>query len=191
MFVKSCTKKIKTIQKKTFFKTSKKIIVGQDYMIPYTDIIDFWAGKGVDGFRCDMVELVPPQFFRWLISKVKEKYPELIFIAEVYKKDLYWEYIRKVGFDFLYDKSGLYDTLRAVVDKNVNDNGMPVELWQSAVGITGNWQYLDDLQPHMLNFLENHDEQRFGSDFFGKDAKNTFAALAVSLYMNTAPFIQG
>lgn len=153
------------------------------------DIIDFWAGKGVDGFRCDMVELVPPQFFRWLISKVKEKYPELIFIAEVYKKDLYWEYIRKVGFDFLYDKSGLYDTLRAVVEKNVNDNGMPVELWQSAVGITGNWQYLDDLQPHMLNFLENHDEQRFGSDFFGKDAKNTFAALAVSLYMNTAPFM--
>ncbi len=153
------------------------------------DIIDFWAGKGVDGFRCDMVELVPPQFFRWLISKVKEKYPELIFIAEVYKKDLYWEYIRNVGFDFLYDKSGLYDTLRAVVEKNVNDNGMPVELWQSAVGITGNWQYLDDLQPHMLNFLENHDEQRFGSDFFGKDAKNTFAALAVSLYMNTAPFM--
>ena len=153
------------------------------------DIIDFWAGKGVDGFRCDMVELVPPQFFKWLICKVKDKYPELIFIAEVYKKDLYWEYIRKVGFDFLYDKSGLYDTLRAVVEKNVNDNGMPVELWQSAAGITGNWQYLDDLQPHMLNFLENHDEQRFGSDFFGKDAKNTFAALAVSLYMNTAPFM--
>lgn len=153
------------------------------------DIIDFWAGKGVDGFRCDMVELVPPQFFKWLISKVKEKYPELIFVAEVYKKDLYWEYIRNVGFDFLYDKSGLYDTLRAVVEKNVNDNGMPVELWQSTAGITGNWQYLDDLQPHMLNFLENHDEQRFGSDFFGKDAKNTFAALSVSLFMNTAPFM--
>lgn len=153
------------------------------------DIIDFWASKGVDGFRCDMVELVPPQFFRWLISKVKENYPDVIFIAEVYKKELYSDYIRSVGFDYLYDKSGLYDTLRTVVEKNVNDNGMPVELWQSATGITRNWQFLSDLQPYMLNFLENHDEQRFASDFFGKDAVNTFAPLYVSLYLNTAPFM--
>ena len=153
------------------------------------DIIDFWAGKGVDGFRCDMVELVPPQFFKWLISSIKAKYPETIFIAEVYKKELYGEYIREIGFDYLYDKSGLYDTLRTVVEKNVNDNGMPIELWQSATGITRNWQFLGDLQPYMLNFLENHDEQRFASEFFGKEARNTFAPLYVSLYLNTAPFM--
>ena len=153
------------------------------------DIIDFWASKGVDGFRCDMVELVPPQFFKWLISKVKEKYPHLIFVAEVYKKDLYRQYIREVGFDLLYDKSGLYDTLRAITDKSVNDNGMPVELWQSTQGITRNWQSLSDLQPHMLNFLENHDEQRFASEFFGKQAQKTLAPLFVSLYLNTAPFM--
>lgn len=153
------------------------------------DIIAFWAGKGVDGFRCDMVELVPPSFFKWLISKIKTEYPSLIFIAEVYKKELYGEYIRSVGFDYLYDKSGLYDTLRAVVEKNVSDNGMPVELWQSTSGITRNWQYLGDLQPYMLNFLENHDEQRFASDFFGKDAHNTFAPLYVSLFLNTSPFM--
>ena len=153
------------------------------------DIVDFWAGKGVDGFRCDMVELVPPGFFKWLIAKVKEKYPHVIFIAEVYKKELYNEYIRQIGFDYLYDKSGLYDTLRTVVEKNVNDDGMPVELWQSAMGITRNWQFLSDLQPYMLNFLENHDEQRFASEFFGKSSSNTYAPLYVSLYMNTAPFM--
>ena len=153
------------------------------------DIIMYWSAKGVDGFRCDMVELVPPQFFKWLITKTKETYPDIIFIAEVYKKDLYNEYIRNVGFDLLYDKSGLYDTLRTVVDKGINDNGMPVELWQSATGITRNWQFLGDLQPYMLNFLENHDEQRFGSDFFGKDGANTFAPLYVSLFLNTAPFM--
>lgn len=153
------------------------------------DIIRFWISKGVDGFRCDMVELVPPEFFKWLISKVKSENPDVIFIAEVYKKELYGEYIRGIGFDYLYDKSGLYDTLRTVVEKNVNDNGMPVELWQSATGITRNWQSLSDLQPYMLNFLENHDEQRFGSEFFGKDAANTFAPLFVSLFLNTAPFM--
>ena len=153
------------------------------------DIIDFWAGKGVDGFRCDMVELVPPAFFKWLIEKAKNKYPELCFIAEVYKKELYKEYIRNIGFDFLYDKSGLYDTLRTIVDKNQNDNGMPVELWQSTSGITRNWQFLGDLQPYMFNFLENHDEQRFASDYFGGEASRTFAPLYISLYLNTAPFM--
>ena len=153
------------------------------------DIIEFWVEKGVDGFRCDMVELVPPDFFRWLISEVKKNHPSIIFIAEVYKKELYGEYIRSVGFDYLYDKSGLYDTLRTVVEKSVNDNGMPVELWQSTSGITRNWQFLSDLQPYMLNFLENHDEQRFASEFFGKKASNTFAPLYVSLYINTAPFM--
>ena len=153
------------------------------------DILLYWAAKGVDGFRCDMVELVPPEFMKWIIAEVKAKYPSVIFIAEVYKKELYREYVRSVGFDFLYDKSGLYDTLRTVVEKNTDDNGMPVELWQSATGITRNWQFLSDLQPYMLNFLENHDEQRFASDFFGKDAYKTFAPLYVSLFLNTAPFM--
>ena len=169
-----------------------KINYGDEYTATWDkmyDIIDFWASKGVDGFRCDMVELVPPQFFKWLIPAVKKNHPSVIFIAEVYKKELYGEYIRSIGFDYLYDKSGLYDTLRTVVEKNVNDNGMPVELWQSATGITRNWQFLGDLQPYMLNFLENHDEQRFASEFFGKKAENTFAPLYVSLFLNTAPFM--
>lgn len=153
------------------------------------EIIDFWAAKGVDGFRCDMVELVPPQFFKWLIERIKKSYPHLIFIAEVYKKELYNEYIRNVGFDYLYDKSGLYDTLRTIVQKNAADDGTPVEMWQSATGITRNWQYLGDLQPYMLNFLENHDEQRFGSDFFGIRSQDTMASLAISLFLNTAPFM--
>ena len=153
------------------------------------DIVKYWASMGVDGFRCDMVELVPAEFMKWLIAEVKNEYPSVIFIAEVYKKELYNEYVRNVGFDFLYDKSGLYDTLRTIVEKNVDDNGMPVELWQSTMGITRRWQFLGDLQPYMLNFLENHDEQRFGSDFFGKDAKNTFAPLYTSLFLNTAPFM--
>ena len=153
------------------------------------DIVRFWAEKGVDGFRCDMVELVPASFFTWLIAEIKKDYPDIVFIAEVYQKDSYRKYIREAGFDFLYDKSGLYDTLRTIVTKNVDDNGMPVELWQSAEGITRNWQYLGDLQPYMLNFLENHDEQRFASGFFGKDGANSFAALNVSLCLNRAPFM--
>ena len=153
------------------------------------DIVNFWAGQGVDGFRCDMVELVPPAFFKWLISRIKKDRPDLLFVAEVYQKTLYSKYIREIGFDLLYDKSGICDTLRAIVEKNAKDSGVPVEDWQSAKRITWNWQSLGDLQPYMLNFLENHDEQRFASDFFGCDARNSYAALYTALYLNNAPFM--
>ena len=153
------------------------------------DIVNFWTGQGIDGFRCDMVELVPPAFFKWLISRIKKDRPDLLFVAEVYQKTLYSKYIREIGFDLLYDKSGIYDTLRAIVEKNAKDSGVPVEDWQSAKRITWNWQSLGDLQPYMLNFLENHDEQRFASDFFGCDARNSYAALYTALYLNNAPFM--
>jgi len=142
------------------------------------DIVRYWCRKGVDGFRCDMVEMVPKEFFSWLIPLIKKEFPGVIFIAEVYSKDLYFEYAESVGFDYLYDKSGLYDTLRAVAAGQ-----------GSVRGITWNWQGIDRIQPRMLNFLENHDEQRFASRFFGGEASRSFPYLAASLYLNTAPFM--
>lgn len=142
------------------------------------EIVRFWASKGVDGFRCDMVELVPPQFMQWLIASIKAEFPNIVFVAEVYQKDKYRMYVEQLGFDYLYDKCGLYDTLRAVCC-----NGA------SARGISWNWQFLGDLQPHMLNFLENHDEQRLASDFFLGSAEAGYAALGVSLLLNDAPFM--
>ena len=142
------------------------------------EIVRFWCRKGVDGFRCDMVEMVPKEFLSWLISGIKKEFPSVIFIAEVYTKDLYRTYVNEVGFDFLYDKSGLYDTLRAVVRGEA-----------SARALTWNWQFLGELQPRMLNFLENHDEQRFASDFYAGNAESAFAALAVSLLFGVSPFM--
>ncbi len=151
-------------------------------------ILHYWAAKGVDGFRCDMVELVPPEFFKWAIAELKKEYPGLLFVAEAYQKSLYGKYIREVGFDLLYDKSGLYDALVDIVkcdDLGQSDR----EAWQSAKRITSSWQNLGDLQRYMLNFLENHDEQRFASEFFGKEAEHSYPALAVSLMMNLTPFM--
>ena len=142
------------------------------------EILRFWALRGVDGFRCDMVELVPPEALKALISAVKAEFPDLLFVAEVYQKENYRRYLDDVGFDLLYDKSGLYDTLRGVCC-----NGA------SARGITWNWQWLGELQPRVLNFLENHDEQRLGSPEFLGDARRGYAPLACSLLLNTAPFM--
>ena len=142
------------------------------------EILLFWAARGVDGFRCDMVELVPADALGALIAELKAAYPDLLFVAEAYRKDNYRRYLDEVGFDLLYDKSGLYDTLRAVCCAGA-----------SARGITWNWQWLSDMQPRMLNFLENHDEQRLASPEFLGDARRGLAPLACSLLLNTAPFM--
>ncbi|MBQ6081290.1 MAG: alpha-amylase [Bacteroidales bacterium] len=141
------------------------------------DVLQFWAGKGVDGFRCDMVELVPADFFRWAIAQVRHKFPGTLFIAEAYDKGNYHRY-HDAGFDYLYDKSGFYDALREVCAGH-----------RPAYWLTGEWQFLGDLQPRMLNFLENHDEVRLASDFFLGNGRKGLAPLAVSMLFNTAPFM--
>ena len=142
-----------------------------------TAILLFWAKKGVDGFRCDMAEMVPAEFWAYAIAKVKEKYPKLIFVAEVYNPAEYRRYLQS-GFHYLYDKVGLYDTLRAVVRGEA-----------SASCITGQWQCVDDIRTHMLYFLENHDEQRIASDFFVGSGEKARPALAVSAFMGTNPLM--
>lgn len=141
-------------------------------------ILLFWASKGVDGFRCDMAEMVPVEFWHWAIAHVKRVHPELIFIAEVYNPAQYRSYIHHGGFDYLYDKVGLYDTLRAVVQGQ-----------GSAEAITHAWQFVDDIKGHMLNFMENHDEQRIASEFFAGSAEKGFPAMAVSTLMNASPIM--
>ena len=142
------------------------------------DILIFWAGKGIDGFRCDMAEMVPCEFWGWVIPKVKAQYPDITFIAEVYNPNEYRNYIHNGHFDYLYDKVGLYDTLRAVTCG-----------YQSATAITSCWQSIDDIKNHMLNFLENHDEQRIASDFFAGNAFKALPALIVSACMYTNPMM--
>ncbi len=142
------------------------------------DILLYWAAKGVDGFRCDMAEMVPVDFWGWVIPQIKEVYPEIIFIAEVYNPALYRDYVYRGGFDYLYDKVGLYDKLRDVVAGRC-----------STLEITGCWQNVQDIQDRMLNFLENHDEQRIASDFFAGDAVKGRPMLLVSALMNTNPMM--
>lgn len=142
-----------------------------------SEILLYWASKGVDAFRCDMAEMVPAAFWAWATAKVKAAYPHILFIGEVYNPSLYRTYISS-GFDYLYDKVGMYDTLRAVTCFHASANA-----------VTAAWQANDDISSHMLYFLENHDEQRIASDFFAGDANKGIPALGVSLLMRNNPFM--
>ena len=140
------------------------------------DILLFWASKGIQGVRCDMAEMVPVEFWRWAIAEVRRQYPDYLFIGEVYNPALYRQYV-EAGFTYLYDKVGMYDTLRDIIAGG------------SATRITSAWQSTDDIADHMLYFLENHDEQRIASQFFAGDAFKAVPAFVVSTLFRSCPYM--
>lgn len=142
-----------------------------------TEILLFWAAKGIDGFRCDMAEMVPHDFWAYATNIVKESFPNIIFIGEVYDTNQYRTYVAS-GFDYLYDKVGMYDCLRDVVCER-----------RPANSITYSWQNTDDIKDHMLYFLENHDEQRIASDFFCGDGAQAIPALVVAALLQKNPLM--
>ena len=142
-----------------------------------TEILMFWASKGVDAFRCDMAEMVPAEFWRFATHAVHEEYPHIQFIGEVYNPYDYRRYLLN-GFDYLYDKVGMYDTMRSVICHHAPTSA-----------ISYAWQQTDDIRDHMLYFLENHDEQRIASDFFAADGRKGVPAMIASVLMQQNPFM--
>ena len=140
------------------------------------DILLFWTGKNVDGFRCDMAEMVPVEFWNWVIPKIREVKPDIIFIAEVYNPDQYRSYIEQGRFDYLYDKVLLYDTLRLLV------NGQ-----RKAVDVAQVQKRLEGINHHMLHFLENHDEQRVASKQFAGGPWKALPAMVISATIDRGP----
>jgi glycosidase len=145
--------------------------------IKMKNILSYWAGMGVDGFRCDMAEMVPAAFWGWVIPEIKKSYPNVIFIAEIYNPADYSKYLFEGKFDYLYDKVGLYDALRRLIEGH--GNAMDItKVWQTESGEFSN---------RMLRFLENHDEQRIASRFFGNSAASAFPAFVLSATLHTGP----
>ncbi|MDR0295737.1 MAG: alpha-amylase [Prevotellaceae bacterium] len=159
-----------------WYETVKLNYAGTGLWQKMLDILLFWASKKIDGFRCDMVEMVPLEFWNWVIPKVKAQYPEVIFIAETYNPQTYKDYVTIGHFDYLYNKGGLYDTLREVICGR-----------RSTFEITHCWQAVEGICSHMLHFLENHDEQRIASHFFAGDPWKALPAMLVSAAMHQGP----
>ena len=143
------------------------------------DILAFWAAKGVDGFRCDMAEMVPIEFWNWVITDLKKKYPKLIFISEAYHTNEYKNFLINGKFDYLYDKVGLYDSVKRLIR---NEAGASVK------DISKVWQTESNgFSQHMLRFLENHDETRIASADFAGNAWYAVPGMVVIATLSSGP----
>jgi oligosaccharide 4-alpha-D-glucosyltransferase len=147
-----------------------------DSWVKYRDIVLYWTAKGVDGFRYDMAEMVPVEFWSYLNSSIKSANPDAFLLAEVYNPSLYRDYLQLGRIDYLYDKVGLYDALKPVMQGTAStDTIAPVHA-----------QVLD-IEEHMLHFLENHDEERIASSNFTGDATTGRPAMVVSALIGRSP----
>lgn len=147
-----------------------------DSWVKFKDITQFWLAKGVDGFRFDMAEMVPVEFWSYLNSHIKKTNPNAFLLAEVYNPSLYRDYIHKGKMDYLYDKVELCDTLKHIMrGHGSTDNLVPI------------LEGLSDVEHHMLHFLENHDEQRIASPEFAGNPWKALPAMVVSATSTTAP----
>lgn len=145
------------------------------------DILVYWAEKGVDGFRCDVAEMVPVEFWSWVIPEVKKVNPKLIFIGEAYNPTVYKQYVTQGKFDYLYDKVGLYDGLKRFIKDEPAAKVSDIQhVWQKESA---------GFDKHMLRFLENHDEERIASKGFAGDAKLAFPAMVISATLGKGPLM--
>ena len=147
-----------------------------DSWLKFRDITQYWLAKGVDGFRYDMAEMVPVEFWSYLNSHIKQTNPDAFLLAEVYQPHLYRDYIRLGKMDYLYDKVEFYDSLKRVMQGKGPTSAL-VETQQR----------MADIEHHMLHFLENHDEQRIASPEFAGDARKGMPAMVVSATISTSP----
>ncbi len=153
-----------------------------DTWLKMTDVLLYWTKKGVDGFRCDMAEMVPVEFWAYAIPKVKAINPEAVFIAEIYNPAEYRNYIFKGGFDYLYDKVGLYDGIRHIMEKKPGATTADItRVWQQESG---------DFANHMLRFLENHDETRLNTPAFAaSNFWSTIPGMVLTASMHDGPLM--
>ena len=142
----------------------------------FNNIAQFWLAKGVDGFRYDMAEMVPVEFWSYLNSHIKHTNPQAFLLAEVYNPKLYREYLYLGKMDYLYDKVDFYDHLKLVMQGKASTDNLVIIQNQFA-----------DIEHNLIHFLENHDEQRIASPEFAGNAMLGMPAMVVSATISTSP----
>jgi glycosidase len=132
-------------------------------------VIEHWQSLGVDGFRCDMSHMVPPEVWSWAIAQARTRNPEVFFIGEAYDDDpskvpgsdpvvsgLNWGKgnvlfdLLNAGFDAVYD-APVYRALKRIYDGSGWANDLDGEIRDAFIC------------HNSVRYAENHDEVRLAA----------------------------
>ncbi|HEX8897309.1 MAG TPA: alpha-amylase family glycosyl hydrolase, partial [Chthoniobacterales bacterium] len=132
-------------------------------------VIEHWQSLGVDGFRCDMSHMVPPEMWSWTIAQARRRQPDVFFIGEAYDDDpakvpgsdpvvsqlnfgrgnVLFDLLN-AGFNAVYD-APVYRALKRIYDGSGWANDIDREI-------------ADDFICHnSVRYAENHDEVRLAA----------------------------
>ncbi|MFZ4682919.1 MAG: alpha-amylase family glycosyl hydrolase, partial [Terrimicrobiaceae bacterium] len=172
----------------------------KDIPIPDTwrkmdEIISYWQGFGVDGFRVDMAHMVPPEFWRWMIARARDRNSAVFFVAEAYENDpakvpaggpggtgSVMADLLDAGFDAVYDDA-TYDKLKEIYEGDAWANDLdrlniPPQVFENS-----------------LRYAENHDEARIAGKGqwgnVGMDVGRPVSALLFGLSRGPAMLYSG
>jgi starch synthase (maltosyl-transferring) len=65
-------------------------------------IVEYWIDQGVNIFRIDNPHTKAFPFWEWMISEVRKKNPQVIFLAEAFTRPRIMEHLAKIGFNQSY-----------------------------------------------------------------------------------------
>ena len=127
-------------------------------------VLAHWQALGVDGFRCDMAHMVPPEFWAWAVARARQRHPEAWFVAEGYHNDPMrvesggaassnvMVDLLNAGFDAVYDDPAC-KTLKRIYDGPAWANDLDETLAAQS----------PEVFKRSLRYAENHDEVRLAS----------------------------
>ena len=142
-----------------------------DVPIPNTwhkvdQVMAYWQRLGVDGFRCDMAHMIPPEFWQWAIARARERQRDVFFVAEAYDDDPAkvppsgdpantrkheMQILLEAGFDAVYDDPS-YKTIMRVYNGPAWANDLDAASRNERIFECG------------LRYAENHDEVRIAAE---------------------------
>ena len=152
-------------------------------------VLAYWQQIGVDGFRCDMSHMVPPEFWNWIIAKARTRDADVVFVGEAYDNDP----AKVPGVDPVISKLNwgrsnvMFDLLNAGFNAVYDD---PTYRAIKKIYEGGGWANdIDDARPddfifeNSLRYAENHDEVRIAaSSQWGGLGLRAGAPVAAILY---------
>jgi cyclomaltodextrinase len=139
------------------------------------DVMRYWLGRGVDGWRLDVAYAVPPRFWAAVLGRVRADFPQAYFVGEVIQGDY-----AAIARESTMDSVTQYELWKAIWSALNSAN-----FFELAWALDRHDGFLDTFVP--MTFVGNHDVTRIASKL--TDERDLPVALAVLMTVGGTPSV--